>query len=94
MNLTLGNLIVLVIVGGLAGMIGERLAGYSHLGCLASVALGIIGALIGSWAVRQFGLPMLFSIDIGRTKFPIIWAIIGAALLVFILGLARRRRYV
>jgi len=94
MTLTLENLVVLVIVGALTGMIGERLAGYSHMGCITSVALGFIGALIGSWAVKQFSLPMIFSIEIGRTTFPVVWAIIGAALLVTILGLARRRRYV
>ena len=94
MSITLGNLIILLIIGGLAGMIGERLAGYSHLGCIASIALGFIGAMIGSWAVRQFDLPMIFSIEIGQVNFPIVWAIIGAAILVAILGLARRRRYV
>jgi uncharacterized membrane protein YeaQ/YmgE (transglycosylase-associated protein family) len=94
MNLNLGSLIILLIVGGLTGMIGERLAGYSHLGCVTSIALGFIGALIGSWAVRQFELPMIFSLEIGRVNFPIVWAIIGAAVLVAILGLARRRRYV
>jgi len=94
MSLTLQNLIVLLIVGALTGMIGERLAGYSHLGCITSIALGFIGALIGSWAVKQFDLPMIFSIEIGRTTFPVVWAIIGAAVLVAILGLARRRRFV
>jgi uncharacterized membrane protein YeaQ/YmgE (transglycosylase-associated protein family) len=94
MNLTLENLIILLIVGGLVGVIGQKLAGYSRGGCLTSIALGFIGALIGSWAVKQFGLPEIYVLKIGQTSFPIVWAIIGAAVLVAVLGLLTRRRYV
>ena len=93
MNLTLENLIILLIVGGLAGAIGQRLAGYSRGGCVTSIALGFIGALIGSWAVKQFDLPEIYTLHIGHTSFPIVWAIIGAAVLVAIFGLLTRRRY-
>lgn len=93
MNLTLENLIILLIVGGLAGAIGQRLAGYSRGGCVTSIALGFIGALIGSWAVKQFDLPELYILHIGHTSFPIVWAIIGAAVLVAVFGLLTRRRY-
>lgn len=94
MNLSLESLIILLIVGGLAGAIGQRLVGYSRGGCLTSIALGFIGALIGTWAVKQFGLPEIYILKIGHTSFPIVWAIIGAAALVAILGLLTRRRYV
>jgi uncharacterized membrane protein YeaQ/YmgE (transglycosylase-associated protein family) len=93
MNLTLESLIILLIVGGLAGLIGQRLAGSSRGGCLASIALGFIGALIGTWAVKQFRLPEIYVLKIGHTSFPIVWAIVGAAALVAILGLFKRRRY-
>jgi len=92
MTLTLENLVILLIIAAIVGFIGERLVGYSHGGCLTSVALGFIGALIGSWAVKQFHLPELFHIQVGTTNFPIIWAIIGAALVVGIIGLLRKRR--
>jgi uncharacterized membrane protein YeaQ/YmgE (transglycosylase-associated protein family) len=92
MNLSVESLIILFIVGGLVGAIGQRLAGYSHGGCLTSVALGFIGALLGSWAVRQFKLPELYVLTIGHTSIPIIWAIIGAAVFVAFLGLLKRRR--
>lgn len=93
MNLSLENLIILLIVGGLAGAIGQRLAGYSRGGCLTSIALGFIGALIGTWAVKQFNLPEVYILKIGSTSFPIVWAIIGAAVLVAVFGLMTRRRY-
>jgi uncharacterized membrane protein YeaQ/YmgE (transglycosylase-associated protein family) len=94
MNLTVESLIILLIVGGLVGVIAQRLAGYSHGGCLTSIALGFIGALIGSWAVKQFRLPEIYVLKIGQTSFPVVWAIIGAAVLVGILGLLKKRRYV
>lgn len=94
MNLTLENLIILLIVGGLAGVIGQKLAGYSRGGCLTSIALGFIGALIGTWAVKQFGLPEIYVLKISQTSFPIVWAVIGAAVLVAVLGVLTRRRYV
>lgn len=92
MNLSVESLIILLIVGGLVGVIAQRLVGYSRSGCLTSIALGFIGALIGTWAVKQFGLPEIYVLKIGHTSFPVVWAIIGAAVLVAILGLLKRRR--
>ena len=94
MNLSVENLIILLIVGGLVGLIAQKLVGYSRGGCLMSIAIGFIGALIGSWAVKQFRLPEIYVLKIGHTSFPIVWAIIGAAVLVAVLGLLTRRRYV
>lgn len=94
MNLTVESLIILLIVAGLAGAIGQWLGGYSRGGCLTSIALGFIGALIGSWAVKQFELPEIYILKVGNTNFPVIWAIIGAALFVAALGLLTRRRVI
>jgi uncharacterized membrane protein YeaQ/YmgE (transglycosylase-associated protein family) len=94
MNLTVESLIILLIVGGLVGVIAQKLTGYSRGGCLTSIAIGFIGALIGSWAVKQFGLPEIYVLKIGNTSFPIVWSIIGAAVLVAVLGLLTRRRYI
>ena len=93
MNLSVESIIILLIVGGLVGVLGQKLAGYSHGGCLTSVALGFIGGLIGAWAVKQFKLPEIFALDVGNIHFPIVWAIIGAAVLVAIFGLLSKRRY-
>ena len=92
MNMSVESLIILLIVGALVGVIGQRLAGASRGGLLTSIAIGFIGALIGSWAVKQFRLPEVYDLRIGGTHFPIVWAIIGAAVLVAALGLLTRRR--
>ena len=90
--MTLIDLIILLIIAGLCGSLGQAISGYSRGGCLVSIALGFIGALIGMWIARQMGLPELFVIPIGGTRFPIIWSIIGATIFVAIIGLISRRR--
>jgi uncharacterized membrane protein YeaQ/YmgE (transglycosylase-associated protein family) len=84
--------IVLLLVAGVCGALGQAIGGYSHGGCLVSIALGFIGALLGSWLKGALGLPELLMIPVGGTKFPIIWSIIGAALFVAVINLISRRR--
>jgi uncharacterized membrane protein YeaQ/YmgE (transglycosylase-associated protein family) len=90
MNLTLESLIILLIVGTLTGWIAERIMG-SRRGLLATAALGFVGAVIGTWAVRQFELPAIWTLHVGHTSFPVVWAIIGAAVVQALLGLRRGR---
>lgn len=89
--MTLLDLIVLLIIAGLCGALGQAISGYSRGGCLVSIALGFVGALLGMWLARNLGLPELFSVQIGTTSFPIIWSIIGSALFVAIISLLTRR---
>jgi uncharacterized membrane protein YeaQ/YmgE (transglycosylase-associated protein family) len=90
--MTLMGFLVLLVVAGICGSIGQAIAGYSAGGCLVSIALGFIGALVGMWLSRSLGLPELFVISIGGERFPVIWSIIGAALFVAVLSLITRRR--
>lgn len=89
MDLT--ELIILLLVAGVCGAIGRAISGYSHGGCLVSIALGFIGALIGTWLARTLHLPELFPVRIGATNFPIIWSIIGSAIFVALISLLTRR---
>ena len=90
--MTLVEFILLIIVAAICGSIGQALAGYSYGGCLVSAVVGFIGAFIGAWLARQFGLPELLPLTIGDETFPIIWAVIGSALISLVLGLFTRRR--
>ncbi|HEV8137404.1 MAG TPA: GlsB/YeaQ/YmgE family stress response membrane protein [Pyrinomonadaceae bacterium] len=90
--MTLFDLILLLIVAGICGSLGRAISGYSHGGCLVSIALGFIGALIGMWVARAMNLPELLPVNIGGTHFPIIWSIIGAALFVAVISLISRSR--
>jgi uncharacterized membrane protein YeaQ/YmgE (transglycosylase-associated protein family) len=86
------DIIVLLIIAGLCGALGQAITGFSRGGCLVSIALGFIGALLGMWLARNLGLPELFSIQIGTTAFPIVWSIIGSALFVAVIALLTRSR--
>ncbi|HEY8185793.1 MAG TPA: GlsB/YeaQ/YmgE family stress response membrane protein [Pyrinomonadaceae bacterium] len=90
--MTLLDLIVLLIIAGICGAIGQAITGFSRGGCLVSIAIGFIGALLGMWLARLLGLPELFPIRIGTTSFPIIWSIIGSAVFVAIISLISRSR--
>ena len=90
--MTLLDVVVLLLIAGLCGALGQAITGFSRGGCLVSIALGFVGAILGMWLARQLGLPELFSIRIGTTSFPIIWSIIGSALFVAIISLLTRRR--
>jgi uncharacterized membrane protein YeaQ/YmgE (transglycosylase-associated protein family) len=92
--MTLFDLLILLLIAGICGSLGQAISGYSRGGCLVAIALGFIGALIGLWLARALGLPELFTIDIGGTHFPIIWSIIGSALFVAVISFISRGRVV
>jgi uncharacterized membrane protein YeaQ/YmgE (transglycosylase-associated protein family) len=91
--MTLLDLLLLLLVAGICGSLGQAISGYSHGGCLVSIALGFVGAILGMWLSRKLGLPELFTVQIGTTAFPIVWSIIGSALFVAVITLLTRRRY-
>jgi uncharacterized membrane protein YeaQ/YmgE (transglycosylase-associated protein family) len=71
---------------GLAGAVGLALAGYTRGRFLIALALGFLGALLGSWIDRVPGVPELLRLPLGSERFDAIWAILGAAVPVAILG--------
>ena len=92
--MTLTGLLVLLLIAGIVGALGQTLSGYSFGGCLMSIIVGFVGAYIGMWLAGQLGLPEIFAITIEGETFPIVWGIIGSAILSLILGLFTRRRVV
>jgi len=89
--MTITSLLVLLLVAGVCGAIGQAIAGYSLGGCLVSIALGFIGALFGMWLSQKMGLHEVLPVMIGGRQFPIIWSIIGSALFVAVISLISRR---
>jgi len=78
--------VILLLVAGVCGGLAQAIAGFTRGGCLASIALGFIGALLGTWLARLAGLPAVLAVEIGGQPFPIIWSIMGAALFAAVLG--------
>lgn len=90
--MTLVDLLLLLLVAGIIGSIGQAIAGFERGGCLVSIGVGFIGALLGAWLGRQIGAGDLFVLEVGGTSFPVVWSIIGAAVFVAIIGLISRGR--
>jgi uncharacterized membrane protein YeaQ/YmgE (transglycosylase-associated protein family) len=82
------SLLILLLVAALCGSIGSAIAGFSNQGCLVNMAVGFIGAIIGSWLSYELHAPRFFYI----AGIPIIWAIIGAAIFMAVLGAISGRR--
>ncbi len=91
--MSLVQLLILLVVAAICGALGQSLAGYSLGGCFVSAIVGFIGAFIGLWVARQFGLPEVFEVQVGNEQFPVLWSIVGSALLSLLIGLISRRRY-
>ena len=89
--MTLIDFLLFLLIAGVCGAVAQSLVGYSHGGCLVSIALGLIGALLGAWLAGLFGVGELLAVNIGGKTFPVVWSIIGAALFVALLSLLSRR---
>jgi len=90
----LGQFLILLIIAGICGSLAQALVGYSRGGCLVSIVIGFIGALLGTWLAGKLGLPELLALNVGGSTIPIVWTIIGASLFVAVLSLiSGRRRY-
>ncbi len=90
--MTIAEFLVLLLIAAICGMIGQALAGYSVGGCLVSAIVGFVGALVGLWLARQLGLPEVLTVQVGGKAFPVLWSIVGSAILAVIVGLLSRRR--
>lgn len=88
MSLSGESLLVIIVVGIVAGWLAGQIVRGTGFGLIADLCIGIIGAFIGDWLLPKLGLHLGFShiIDL------IISATIGAVVLLIILGLFSRRR--
>ena len=74
------------------GAIGKAIGGGTRGGCLVSIAVGFIGALIGMWIAHALKLPEPLVVMVDRHPFPVLWSIIGGALFVGLVHLLSGQR--
>ncbi len=84
MPIDLQSLIILLIIGAIAGWLaGMVVKGYGF-GLIGNIVVGVVGAFIGQWLFPMLGF---WGADIVGL---IISATLGAIILLIIIGLARR----
>jgi uncharacterized membrane protein YeaQ/YmgE (transglycosylase-associated protein family) len=90
MTITLTGLLLLLIIAGICGAIGRALGGGARGGFLLSIGVGFVGALLGMLLARQLHLPEVLAVTVEGRPFPILWSIVGGALLVALVNLVSR----
>jgi uncharacterized membrane protein YeaQ/YmgE (transglycosylase-associated protein family) len=90
MTLTLTGLLLLLVIAGICGAIGRSLGGGARGGFLLSIVVGFVGALLGMFLARQLHLPEVLSLTVEGRPFPILWSILGGALLVALVNMVQR----
>lgn len=91
MDINLGGILPAIILGGLAGWVASMIMKTdASMGLVANIVVGIIGAIIGNMLLPIFGLG-------GTTGFSLwsfIVALLGAVVLLFVVGMFRGGRRV
>jgi uncharacterized membrane protein YeaQ/YmgE (transglycosylase-associated protein family) len=82
------SLVAWVIVGFLAAAIAGVVTGRPAQGCLTKVAVGVIGALIGSALARAAGMQGINGFHLRS----ILIAALGSSVLLFVVGAIEQRR--
>lgn len=78
-----------IIVGGLAGWIGSKIMGTdASMGIILNIVVGVIGGFLGGWLLTLFGVDVAG----GGIIFSFITCLVGAVILLAIVGLLTRKR--
>ena len=81
------DILISLIIAGIAGSIARSLSGFSRGGCIISIVVGFVGAMIGSWLSREMQLPDPFILHIRGNSYNLLWTIIGAVIFTAIISL-------
>lgn len=82
------GIIAWIILGALAGWIASMITGNNaRMGCLANIAVGIVGAFIGGFVMNSFGGAGVT----GFNPYSLFVAVLGAVVLLFVVSLFQRR---
>ena len=79
------HLLIFLLIGALAGWLAGVVMKGRGFGVVINMVVGVIGAFFGGWLLPRLGVS--FGGDIGL----FITAFIGAVILLFLIGLIRRR---
>ena len=75
-NTTLGQILTWIVIGLIAGVLANMLVHGHGRGCLTSIILGLIGAVVGGFIFSILGIRIFGSLNL---SFTVAWADIIAA---------------
>lgn len=84
--MSLEALAVLLGIAIVCSAFAQGLTGYSTGGFIVSTGVAFIGAVFGMWLAPALDLPLGYTLTVGGTEFPLIWTLLGSALLVAVVG--------
>lgn len=84
--MTVTSLLIFLIVGAVAGWLAGQIVKGHGFGLIGNIVVGIVGAFIAGWLLPMVGFPLIGSPIIGA----IIYAMIGAIILLVLIGLFKR----
>jgi uncharacterized membrane protein YeaQ/YmgE (transglycosylase-associated protein family) len=91
---SLEALAVLLGISIVCSVVAQALAGYSVGGFVIGTGVGFIGAVFGMWLASFMDLPRFYQVTVDGTTFPLVWSILGSAVLVAALGaLSGKKKY-
>src|SRR3954462_682482 len=90
--LSLTQIAVWLVIALICGAVAQALLGYSHIGLLSATALGLLGALVGTWLASALRLPSMLTINIFGGHAQPLWCTVGAILVIALTQTLRSRR--
>jgi uncharacterized membrane protein YeaQ/YmgE (transglycosylase-associated protein family) len=83
------HIIAWLVLGLLAGFIASKIVNrQGNEGLLMSIVVGVVGAEVGGWLFRLFGMPGVTGLNV----WSLLVAVLGATILLFIYHQLIRRR--
>ena len=89
MNLDTQSLLILIVVGIVAGWLAGTLVRGYGLGLVGNLVVGVVGAFLASWLLPRLGVAFVV---VNPLVTAICYATIGAVVLLLLVGLVRRAR--
>ena len=83
------NIIIFILIGAIAGWLAGLIMRGAGFGILINILVGIAGSFVGGWligSVLKLKLTGNEYVDLG------IYSVVGAVILLFIIGLVKKRR--
>lgn len=85
--MTATSLIILLLIGAIAGWLAGVIVRGFGFGLIGNIVIGIVGALLAGWLLPRLGIA--FSV-VNPFVTAVLYALIGAIVLLVIAGLFRR----